>query len=303
MLNRDALLSAYFQRIGLVFDNQQPSLETLQSVQRAQVFAVPFENLDHHSSEQQPTCDELVSFGLNADSNMSVFPQVVFDKIVTRRRGGVCYEQNIVLGAMLGLLGFTVAFLKARVNRSPRGAPVAFNVATATHIVILVTIGNERFYVDAGMGPSALILLPCVDGVYEERVGEHVRRFWRVSSIDVAELGLVGEPAISYREPNADGWYVRTVIEPTPWRQGEWAIAHAYILSDPASWFRKTLIAIRQSDAHTFVLQNFDLVETEVRSGKSVKRVIDFETLPQVLREEFLLEPPRGMHMPLPLPE
>jgi N-hydroxyarylamine O-acetyltransferase len=302
MLNRDALLSAYFQRIGLVFDNQQPSLETLQSVQRAQVFAVPFENLDHHSSEQQPTCDELVSFGLNADSNMAVFPQLVFDKIVTRRRGGVCYEQNVLLGAMLGLLGFTVAFLKARVNGSPRGAPVAFNVVTATHIVILVTLRNERFYVDAGMGPSALILLPCVNGVYEERVGEHVRRFWRVSSTDVAELGLVGEPTISYREPTAD-WYVRTVIEPTPWREGEWAVAHACILSDTRSWFRKTLIAIRQTETHTFVLQNRDLVETEVRSGKSVKRVIDFDALPQVLREEFLLEPPRGMHMPLPLPE
>ena len=76
-------LSAYLERIGL--DNEQTSLAT---VHRAHATTIVFESLD-------PSTGRPVS--LDVDD--------LTDKMVTRRRGGYCFEHNMLLKAALEATG------------------------------------------------------------------------------------------------------------------------------------------------------------------------------------------------------
>ena len=87
-------LSRYFQLIGLPPHPAKPaSLECLAELVKLQLATVPFENLSLHYSKHHL---------LSLDTND------LFDKIVGRRRGGYCMENNTFFGAVLRSLGFTL---------------------------------------------------------------------------------------------------------------------------------------------------------------------------------------------------
>src|SRR5258705_7088535 len=67
----------------------------------AHLLAVPFENLSIHSNER-----------IHLDVDW------LFDKLVTRRRGGFCYELNGLFAELLRALGHRVDLLAARRVRS-----------------------------------------------------------------------------------------------------------------------------------------------------------------------------------------
>ena len=90
-------IAAYLERIDYR-GSQAPTAETLRALQEAHLLTVPFENLSIHSDERIILEDD-----------------AFFDKIVTRRRGGFCYELNGLFAALLRGLGFEVDMLSARV--------------------------------------------------------------------------------------------------------------------------------------------------------------------------------------------
>lgn len=122
--------NAYLERIGyrgLV----APNAETLRRLQVAHLLSVPFENLSIHSGEPIVLDDE-----------------ALFDKIVTRGRGGFCYELNGLFAALLRALGFDVQMLSAGVmGRAGEFGP------EFDHMALLVTL-SERWLVDVGFGDS-----------------------------------------------------------------------------------------------------------------------------------------------------
>src|SRR4029077_2229391 len=73
---------------------------------RAHMLAVPFENLDIH---------------LGVENVLD--PEHVFDKVVTRRRGGWCYELNGSFAPPLEALGFPVTRYSASVVLSEPPSP------------------------------------------------------------------------------------------------------------------------------------------------------------------------------------
>ncbi len=75
-------------------------LAYLTALQRQQVGNVPFENLRLH-----------YSFSRHVDTQ----PQLLYDKIVGRRRGGWCMENNSFFGTVLRTLGFRLYSAGARV--------------------------------------------------------------------------------------------------------------------------------------------------------------------------------------------
>ena len=104
---------------------------------RSHVLSVPFENLD-------------VQFG----TPLTTAVEAAFDKIVNRRRGGWCYEQNGVFGWALSEIGFDVTRVAAHVMRADRGPEAANN-----HLSLLVGIPDRqglRYLVDVGFGGSLL---------------------------------------------------------------------------------------------------------------------------------------------------
>ena len=81
--------SRYLERIGLT-EAPAPTLETLDRLILAQLRHVPFENLDVY----------------DADAEVSLAIEDLFDKIVVRRRGGYCFELNALFMSLLKEIGF-----------------------------------------------------------------------------------------------------------------------------------------------------------------------------------------------------
>ncbi|KMV17110.1 arylamine N-acetyltransferase [Mycolicibacterium conceptionense] len=131
-------LAAYFDRIGLT-GSVSADVDTLRNVVAAHGRSIPFENLDPLLGI--PVAD------LGAEA--------LADKLITRRRGGYCYEHNGLLGYALDELGYGVDRLAGRVvwMKEP-DAPLP----ALTHNVLAVTVPGEagRFLVDVGFGGQTL---------------------------------------------------------------------------------------------------------------------------------------------------
>jgi len=138
----DNRLAAYLDRIALPAA-PDVSAEGLAALLSAHRRAIAFENLDIPLGR-----------GIRIDS------ESVFDKLVTRRRGGYCFEQNRLLGDRLVELGFTLRPLLARVHLG--NPPEAITVRS--HVTLLVTLDGAPWIVDGGFGGSDLPLLPLIDG-------------------------------------------------------------------------------------------------------------------------------------------
>lgn len=95
-MNRGELWE-YLDRIGI---GEMPTVDAagLAAVQRAHLFSVPFENLDI----------------IEGKIPLDLSEAALFDKIVRRRRGGICYEQNLLFAAALRAMGFEVALKGGR---------------------------------------------------------------------------------------------------------------------------------------------------------------------------------------------
>ncbi|GAB3007112.1 arylamine N-acetyltransferase family protein [Mycobacterium bourgelatii] len=127
-------LTEYFDRVNYR-GTTEPTLETLQALVTAHTRAIPFENLDP-------------LLGVPVDD---LGPNALADKLVSRRRGGYCYEQNGLMGYVLAELGYQVRRFAGRVVwMLPPDAPVP----AQTHTVLGVTFpGSDGSYlVDVGFG-------------------------------------------------------------------------------------------------------------------------------------------------------
>jgi arylamine N-acetyltransferase len=127
-------LNGYLERIEFR-GAAEPTLDALQALVSAHTRAIPFENLDPLT-------------GTPVDD---LGPDALTDKLVHRRRGGYCYEQNGLLGYVLSELGFRVRRLAGRVIwMLPPDAPIP----AQTHTVLAVTFPGSQgpYLVDVGFG-------------------------------------------------------------------------------------------------------------------------------------------------------
>src|SRR5262245_26196567 len=124
-------VEAYLKRIDYRGPLQQ-DFETLRQLHLAHLLQVPFENLSIHAREPIVLNDT-----------------ALFEKIVTRRRGGFCYELNGLFAALLRELGFEVAMLSAQVANDQGEFSRDFD-----HMTLMVGIKPARWLADVGFGDS-----------------------------------------------------------------------------------------------------------------------------------------------------
>ena len=127
MLTPDELI-AYCARIGLT-QPLLPDLATLRAIHAAHCAAIPFENVD-------------VQLGLAP----SLDPAAIYAKLVTRQRGGWCYELNGLLARALAAIGFRVRRVCAGVVRDDLGTTLM-----GSHLALVVTL-DQQWLVDTGFG-------------------------------------------------------------------------------------------------------------------------------------------------------
>src|SRR5215216_2507286 len=127
----NSFLDKYFERIGYS-GFPVANLQTLRELHLLHLQRIPYENLDVFC---------LVGVKLDPDS--------LTCKILQRRRGGYCFEQNGLFLMALTELGFNVTANLARVHRN-RPAP-----GGRTHHINLVELDGETWICDVGFGGSA----------------------------------------------------------------------------------------------------------------------------------------------------
>src|SRR5512134_2201513 len=113
-------LDAYLERIGYS-GPRAATLETLRALQVLHPLAIPFENIDTLSG--RPVRLDLPSLER---------------KLLQSRRGGYCFEQNLLFKHALGALKFDATALAARVVwERPED-----EIRARTHMVLLVALGG-----------------------------------------------------------------------------------------------------------------------------------------------------------------
>jgi len=126
----DDALTAYLDRIAA---GRPPGVDAdaLRALHLAHLVAVPFENLSIHLGEP-----------------ISLDEAALLEKLVTRRRGGFCYELNGAFALLLRALGYRVRLVPARVwDGGGLGPPF-------DHLALLVdpADGTGTWLADVGFG-------------------------------------------------------------------------------------------------------------------------------------------------------
>jgi N-hydroxyarylamine O-acetyltransferase len=123
-------IKQYLERINYT-DPVDLTFEALSKLQFMHLMTVPFENLDIHN---------------NTKINLSD----LFNKIVTRKRGGFCYELNGLFYELLKEVGFAVKMISARVFDGKKEYSPEFD-----HMALIVTLRDSNYLVDVGFGEFA----------------------------------------------------------------------------------------------------------------------------------------------------
>ncbi|MGD0394401.1 MAG: arylamine N-acetyltransferase [Acidimicrobiales bacterium] len=185
-------VDAYLDRIGLA------APAGLAAVHRAHATSIAFENFDSFAG--RPVSLDLAHLE---------------DKMVARRRGGYCFEHNLLLMAALQSLDIgEVAPMLARVRMGPDGSPRPLN-----HLLLRVVDDAGPWVADVGFGGGGLLdPVPLVAGIESEQSG------WRYRLVeDGAELvlqtfqddawsdmyGFVPEPAVPV-DIEVSNWFTAT---------------------------------------------------------------------------------------------
>lgn len=247
-------LDAYLARIGYSGE-VAADLATLRAVHRAHVESVPFENLDVALGRRVP---------LDVKSLQA--------KLVGRRRGGYCYEQNSLLAAALERIGFVVAGRGAR-NRTRGDA-----LTPITHALLVVTVDGQPWLADAGFGwQGPLEPVPLTDGEPVEQDG------W------VFGVRTEAEGVHVLRALRPEGWTDLYSFAPHALYPVDFELMNHYSSSHPRSRFIGQVVAHRPGAVVRRALVRDGLTSVGVDGAREERRVRP-EELTEVLAAVFGIE-------------
>ena len=252
-------LEAYLRRIGYS-GGLEATVETLTAIHRAHVLSIPFENLDILLG--RPIRLDLAS--LQA-------------KLVRDRRGGYCFEQNGLFGAVLEHLGFAVTGLAARVSMGEE------RTTPRTHMILAVDIAGTRWLADVGFGGDTLLDPVPFDG--DGPVPQGAWAFRLANDGDVRVLwGL-----------RTEGWLELYSFTQEPQLPVDYEVANHFTSTWPRSPFVTKIIAQRSGLDERWMLID-DELRVERPDGTERWTVASSEERLSVLADRFELTFPPGTH-------
>jgi N-hydroxyarylamine O-acetyltransferase len=229
-------LGLYFDRIHYA-RTPKIDLQTLQDLHLLHLQRIPYENLDVFC--HQP---------------IRLDRETLTQKMLLRRRGGYCFEQNGLFLMVLTELGFNCRANLARVHRN-RPEP-----GGRTHQINLVELEGKTWVCDVGFGGSGfrqpLLLQP---GVESEQLGESYRLEER------AEHGFY------LLRKSGDAWLPLYTFKIEALLPIDIEMGNFYASNCPDYVFRKVIMGTRMTAQGRVTLLNhtfkcFDLVEGTVKT-------------------------------------
>ena len=208
---RDLDLDAYCRRIGLA-GAPAPTRECLDRLIAGHATAIPFENIEV-IARHVPKLDLV---GLQ-------------DKLVRRRRGGYCFEQNTLFRAVLQAVGFDAHPMEARIRS---GVP-ADAVTARTHLATRVVLDGADHLVDVGCGTLAPVAPLWLASRDVQAAGTGVYRL-----VDVGDELLL-------RTLGADGWTDCYQLLPTAPHAIDCEMGNWFVATHPKSMLAHNLLVGR----------------------------------------------------------
>jgi N-hydroxyarylamine O-acetyltransferase len=242
-------LEAYLERVGV---HGRPGLHELH---RAHVTAIPFENLDSR-----------------AGIPVSLDPEDLERKLVTNRRGGYCFEQNLLLKSALEELGARVELMLARVR-----VGAGRSARPRSHLALRVHWDGAVWLADVGFGVGTLI-----DPVAYGPGGPFEQAGWRFRLVaDGDELALQKETEAGWEDQYA------FPEEPVPLVDVE--VSNWFTSTHPRSPFVTGLILARTGrDGRRLSLSDWGgLALAEATPEGETLTPVQWPQVPALIRERF----------------
>ena len=234
-------IDAYLARIGYV-GPRDATLATLQALHRLQPQVIPFENLD-------PLLGRPVR--LDAGSLQR--------KLVASRRGGYCFEQNLLFGHALTALGFRISGLAARVLW---GGPE--DVVTARgHMLLRVELAEGTHIADVGFGGETLTAPLRLEPGIEQPTPHGPFRLMRA-----------GDDAFRLQAHVAGDWRSTYRFDLQEQFEVDYEVSNYYLSTHPASHFVTGLTAALSPGEQRYALRGnrFTIHHLDGRSERSELR-------------------------------
>jgi N-hydroxyarylamine O-acetyltransferase len=230
---------SYFKRIGYS-GSAAPTLETLQQIHALHVQAIPFENLN-----------PFLKWPVRLDIDS------LQQKLVRDRRGGYCYEQNLLFRHALQDIGFHVIGLAARVLWSVPDDVVL----PRTHMLVRVNIGEQACIADVGFGGLTLTSPLRLESDVEQSTSHEPFRLVADVTEFILQAKLVGAWKPLYR------FSLEEQLLP------DYEMANWYVSCHPNSRFVNALIAARTAPEGRYTLLNNDF-KVHYLNGKTETRLL-----------------------------
>ena len=250
---------------------KEHGLPFLHALTRCHTCEVPFENLELHYS---------------AHKTITLDPADLYTKIVTRRRGGRCMENNTFFATVLRSLGFEVRNCGGRVSRAMSPWPDVRKIQAATydgwnHMLNLVKLDGQWYVVDVGMGSMGPNMpYPLEDGfetisiaprkirlqlrAIAESYGDHSNKLW---CYDV------------WHNPSDDAedvWIPTYCFTETEFLPQDYQMMSWFTSTHPTSFFTRSLNSMRMmmDDAQEKIIGNIMLFESKITKSIGADREV-----------------------------
>jgi N-hydroxyarylamine O-acetyltransferase len=246
----DLQIGEYLKRIRYT-GPLTPTAVTLRDLHVAHLRSVPFENLSIHAGEPIVLDDA-----------------ALFEKVVTRRRGGFCYELNGLFAWLLRQLGFNVTMLAAEVMNAKGEYGLPFD-----HMTLMVTL-DKPWLADVGFGDSFVEPLRLEAGV-EQVQGD---RRYRIDA-DGARLAVIQRIA-------GGDWRTQYRFDMTPYEYADYVEMCRYHQTSPDSPFTQRRICSLATPDGRITLSGMRLITTAA-SERHERELADDRDYADVLRDRF----------------
>jgi N-hydroxyarylamine O-acetyltransferase len=256
-------LDSYFARVGYE-GPPTPPLATLSRLHALHAAAIPFENLS-------PFLGELVR--LDVDS--------LVDKLVARRRGGWCFEQNLLFFHALEAIGFDVTRLAARVRWN-----VAANVVTPrSHCLLRVAVEGRDYIADVGFGGLVLTAPLRLAAGIEQPTPHELHRLASTHGGFLLEARIAGE------------WLALYTFELHEQQLADYEVSNWHLANHPQSHFVQGIVAARSEVGRRHALRNTRYA-IHHRDGRTERRILaSAAEMREVLEGPFAIALPESPHL------
>ncbi len=256
-------LDAYFRRIGYT-GAHAATLDTLRALHALHPQAIPFENLN-----------PLLGWPVLLD------PSSLQQKLVHDRRGGYCFEQNLLFMHVLKALGFQVTGLAARVLwNAPAGA-----ITARSHMLLRVELDGATWIADIGFGGLTLTAPLRLEADIEQVTPHEPFRVSRAGDDFLMQARIRGE------------WQTFYSFDLQQQFQPDYEVTNWYLSHHPQSRFVTGLIAARAAVDRRYALRDNELA-VHFLNGTTTRRVLaSGAELRAALSNEFNLTLPESSEL------